>query len=143
MIENHNLIYIGAVILFVAAIFIYERVTGKSIFGKIEAGRPVLEALKLLARACAGVFPSAYFDNAANILEICIKSTVTAEDMWKLGTLPKEERNSYCQLLIARALKDMNIEITDQIQEIIDGTVALVCMLLPHSALADTKKEEA
>ena len=141
--ENYNFIYLIVVAAFIVFIFIYERVTGNSIFGKIDAGRPILEALKLLIKACAGVFPSPYFDKAATILEICIKATVTAEDAWKMGTIPKAERNSYCQLLIARALKDMNIEITPQIQEVINGTVALICMLLPHSALAENKKEEA
>lgn len=124
-------------------IIIYENVTGKHVFAKVDMSKPILEALKLLAKACAGVFPSAYFDNAAVIMEAAVNATVAAEKLWKAGEIDKDKRSEYCQLVIASTLKEAGIEVTEQVQEIIRGTIAMVCMLMPHSGLAeDVKKNE-
>lgn len=139
--SQYNIIYL-IIIAALGILFIYEWRTGKSIFAKVTAGQPILEALKLLTKACTGVFPSRYFDTASIVIEACINATVNAEDAWKIGQIPKEERNAYCQLLIARNLKEVGIIITDQVQEVIDGAIALICMLMPHSALAEKEKEK-
>lgn len=143
--SKYGIIYLIMVGIF-ALIFVYEKTSGRGLFVKITNGRPVLEALKLLVKACAGVFPSAYFDKAVVILEACIDSTVTAEDMWKSGEIEKEARAGYCELLIASALKHAGIEVTEQVQDVITGAVAIVCMLMPHSGLSEevaTISEEA
>ena len=42
--------------------------------------------------------------------------------------------------MIAGALKDAGITVTDDLQTVIDGTVALVAMLLPHETKPDPEK---
>ena len=115
-------------------VFLYERKTGNGLFVKYIKGKPILEALKLLVKACYGVFPSAHFDVAEKIVEACVDATVKAEEMWKSGEIDKEKRPEYCQAIIAKALEEAGIEVTDQIQNVIAGTIAIVCMLMPHSA---------
>ena len=123
-------------------IFIYEKVYNRPIFGKLIQGKPILEALKLLVKACAGVLPSSYFDKAAIILEACVNATVEAEELWKAGDIEKSARSEYCQLVIARMLKEAGVEVDEQVQQIITGCIAIVCMLMPHSGIAEEVKED-
>lgn len=113
-------------------IFIYERVTGNSIFGKVKQNMPILESLKLLTKAVSGVYPSEYFENAYLVIEAAIHATTKAEELWKMGSISKDMRPKYCADLIADTLREVDIEVTDQIKQIIDGVVALTCMLMPH-----------
>lgn len=139
--STYGYIYLG-IIAVLAAVIIYEHVTGRPIFTKIDAGKPILEALKLLVKACAGVFPSAYFDTASVVIEAAVDAAIAAEKLWKTGQIDKSERSNYCQLIIADALKQAGIVVTDQIQEIIRGSIAIVCMLMPHSGLAEDVRED-
>lgn len=136
----YSYIYLGIAII-LAAIVLYEWKTGKVLFPKIEQGKPILEALKLLVKACSGVFPSEHFDIANVVMEAAVDATVAAEKLWKTGQIKKEERANYCQLIIASTLKQAGITVTDQVQEIIRGSIAVVCLLMPHSGIAEEVKE--
>lgn len=82
---------------------------------------------------------NASFNTAYIVMTAAIDATERAEQLWLDGSLPKEARCDYATLMIAAAMRDSGIKVTDQIQEIIDGTVALCCLLLPHFS----KEEEA
>ena len=56
-----------------------------------------------------------------------------------MDKLPKEERNAYAKLLIGEKLAAAGIEVTPQIEQVIDGVIAIVCMLMPHESDNDDK----
>ena len=57
-----------------------------------------------------------------------------------MNELPKEERNAYAQTMIAAILYEAGIEVTEQVQQMIDGAIAVVCMLMPHEDKAAQKE---
>lgn len=116
----------------VLAAYLIDRFTGRKLTLAIVQWRPALIALTALCDAIAGVLPSSTFPIVATVLRAASDATQQAEKLYMMGELPKAERNDYAQLLIAEVLRDAGIEVTEQVQEIIDGCIAVVCMLMPH-----------
>ena len=116
----------------VLAAYLIDRFTGRKLTLAIIQWRPALIALTALCDAIAGVLPSSQFPIVATVLRAASDATQQAEKLYLMGELPKAERNEYAQLLIAEVLRDAGIDVTDQVQEIIDGCIAVVCMLMPH-----------
>ena len=114
---------IGAIV----AVWLVDRFTGGHITEKIIQWHPVLAALTALTSAVSAV------------LKAVCDGTVTAEQLWKMDKLPKEERNAYAKLLIGEKLAAAGIEVTPQIEQVIDGVIAIVCMLMPHESDKDDK----
>lgn len=121
-------------------IYLIERITGISIFAKIKKQLPILQALQAMAHAVKGVYPSEYFDIAVNVLDAAITATRDAEDLWLANEIEKDQRSTYAHDAIAKMLKNADIEITKQVSDIIEGCIALTCLLMPHSEKqADTE----
>lgn len=116
----------------VLAAYLIDRFTGRKLTLAIIQWRPALIALTALCDAITGVLPSSTFPIVATVLRAASDATQQAEKLYLIGELPKAERNEYAQLLIAEVLRDAGIDVTDQVQEIIDGCIAVVCMLMPH-----------
>lgn len=116
----------------VLVVYLIDRFTGRKLTLAIIQWRPALIALTALCDAIAGVLPSSQFPIVARVLKAASDATQQAEKLYLIGDLPKEERNDYAQLLIADVLRGAGIDVTDQMQEIIDGCIAVVCMLMPH-----------
>lgn len=126
---------IGAIV----AVWLVDRFTGGHITEKIIQWHPVLAALTALTSAVSAVLPSSYFATLNVVLKAVCDGTVTAEQLWKMDKLPKEERNDYAKLLIGEKLAAAGIEVTPQIEQVIDGVIAIVCMLMPHESDKDDK----
>ena len=73
------------------------------------------------------------------MLEAACNGAETAEKLWLMGQLPKEERNEYAQLIVADVLKEAGITVTEQIQMIIDGGIEMMCLLMPHGVEPKTE----
>lgn len=73
------------------------------------------------------------------VLEAACRGAETAEDLWLMGKLPKEERNEYAQLVVADILKKAGIQVTEQIQAIVDGGIEMMCLLMPHGLEPETE----
>ena len=116
----------------VFAAYLVDRFTGRKITYALIQWRPSLVALTALCSAIADVLPSSYFSTVAAVLSAASDATQKAEQLYIIGDLPKEERNSYAQKLIVNVLRDAGVEVTEQVQQIIDGCIAVVCMLMPH-----------
>ena len=116
----------------VLAAYLIDRFTGRKLTLAIVQWRPALVALTAFCDAVAAVLPSSHFPTVATVLRAASDATQQAEKLYVMGDLPKNERNEFAQLLIAEVLRDAGIDVTDQVQEIIDGCIAVVCMLMPH-----------
>lgn len=119
---------VGAVL----TVWLIDRLTHGAIIAKIVQWHPVLTAMTALVSAVATVLPSEYFKTVNTILRAVCDGTVTAEELWKMDKLDKSERNAYAKKIIASKLSSAGIEVTQQIEQVIDGVIAVVCMLLPH-----------
>ena len=116
----------------VFAAYLIDRFTNHKITLAIIQWRPALIALTALCDAVASVLPSSTFPIVATVLRAASDATQQAEKLYIMGDLPKAERNKYAQAMIADVLRDAGIDVTEQVQEIIDGCIAVVCMLMPH-----------
>lgn len=120
---------------FVSALFVVyliDRFTGRKILLTVVQWNPVLTTLTALVNAVAAVLPSSQFAKAILVLKAASDAAQKAEQLYLMGQLPKDERNEYAQLLIAQSLEQAGVSVTEQIQEIIDGCIAVACMLMPH-----------
>ena len=106
--------------------------TGHHILETVIQWRPVLASITALVKAVSNILPSAYFKTVIAVLEAAGEGAETAEELWKLGELPKDERNAEAKAIAAEILEKAGIDVTEQIQMIIDGAIEMVCMLMPH-----------
>lgn len=124
-----------AVAAVIGVLYVFQRLTGVSILEKIIHWRPVVVAIGATLKAVAGALPSEDLNKVIIVLEAACTGAETAESLWLMGQLPKEERNEYAQLLVADVLKKAGIEVTEQVQMIIDGGIEMMCMLMPHGEM--------
>ena len=113
-------------------IYIAQRMTGHHILETVIQWKPVLASITALVKAVSNILPSAYFKTVIAVLEAAGEGAETAEELWKLGELPKDERNAEAKAIAAEILEKAGIDVTEQIQMIIDGAIEMVCMLMPH-----------
>ena len=125
----------------IGILYIIQRITGVGLMEKIIRWKPVAVAVGVTLKAVSGALPSDDQDKAVVVLEAACNAAKTAEELWAMGKLPKEERNEYAQLIVAGVMKEAGIQVTEQIQAIIDGGIEIMCLLLPHSV--EPKTEEA
>lgn len=100
--------------------------------------RPVINAVAAAAKAVYNVLPGKEkVKELDTVVDVAVKAAEMAEKAWKMGSLEKEERNAYAKKLVAEALAEAGIEITDQVKMIIDGAIEATCMILPHVSHKD------
>lgn len=119
----------------VFAAYLIDHFTNHKLTMAIIQWRPALVALTALADAIASVLPSSQFPLVATVLKAASDATQQAEKLYIMGDLPKADRNNYAQKLIIEVLSNAGIDVTEQVQEIIDGCIAVVCMLMPHGVV--------
>lgn len=119
----------------VFVVYLIDVFTGRKITMAIVQWRPVLIALTALANAIASVLPSSQFSTVAIVLKAASDATQEAERLYLMSALPKDERNAYAKVIISEVLLESGIEVTSQIEQIIDGCIAVVCMLMPHGVV--------
>ena len=75
----------------------------------------------------------------SSVISGAIDAAGYAEKLWLDGEIDKEKRPQYAQEHIERMLSALKIDITPEIQSVIQGAIALTCYLMPHHS----KTEEA
>lgn len=128
-----------AAVAVVLVVYIVDRVKGTNYLLYAVAGKPILSAAALLAKAVGAATDNDYFNTAYIVLDAATHATEKAEDLWKANKLPKDQRNEYANLMIKDTLKEAGIEVTEQVEEIIAGVIAFTCMLLPHHTDEEAK----
>lgn len=125
------------------ALYLFDKITGKNSLLYLVAGKPILSALILLAKALHTTTNNTWFDVLYITMSAAIDATERAEELWKNGDLPKEQREEYATLMVEGAFRDAGIEVTDDLQNVISGVISMACMLLPHATkLAPEKPKE-
>lgn len=123
----------------IGVLYIVQRFTGISFMEKIVQWKPVLIALGATLKAVSGALPSEDQKMVITVLDAACKGAEAAEELWLLGGIPKEDRNSYAKYIVENTLTNANIVITDQIRAIIDGGIEMMCLLMPHGLEPETK----
>lgn len=116
----------------IGILYVVQRFTGISFMEKIVQWNPVVVALGAMIKAVASALPSDELNQVITVLDAACNGAKTAEELWLLGKLPKDERNEYAKTIVADVLKEAGITVTGQIQMIIDGGIEIMCLLMPH-----------
>lgn len=107
-------------------LFLLDKVSGKNMFLYLNAGKPILSAVTLLAKAIGAATNNEFFNTVYTAMSAAVDATERAENLWLNGHLKKHEREEYATLMISQAMQDAGIEVNENVERIIDGTVALV-----------------
>lgn len=125
-----SFILTGAVLL-VIIIACYAK--GKDYLQFHNLINPILTSLAAVLHAVGAV---AKDNTALSIMSSVISGAIDAagyaEELWLKGEIDKEARPQHAQEHIERMLIALGIEITENIQTIIQGSIALTCYLMPH-----------
>lgn len=104
---------------------------------------PVLEILCSCIKGISGMMPNnASLMILSTVLNAAVEATEMAETLWLEGTIDKEQRNAYAKNYIAGILEKAKIPVDNNINSIVDGTIAFVCYLLPHGNTPAITDEE-
>ena len=95
--------------------------------------KPILKALLTAIQAFSVFKPNnALLGTISMTLITAIEATAEAEELWMQDEILKADRNKWAQKYISEKLTNAGIAITTQLEAIINGTIAIVCFLLPH-----------
>lgn len=94
---------------------------------------PILKALLSVMKAVGGIIPdNGVLKILATVISSAIEAAGYAENLWLQGEINKTMRPQYAQEYIEILLERAGIEVTNSIETIISGTIALTCYLMPH-----------
>lgn len=94
---------------------------------------PIFNALNGVLRAVGNVFPgSKVIADIVAVISAGIEAAGYAENLWLQGEIDKTMRPQYAQQYIQILLEKAGIEVTDGINTIISGAIAIACYLMPH-----------
>lgn len=125
-----TLLIVGALLL-IGIVYAWRK--NKDLFELNKFFSPILSSLYLTIKAVGKVLPSHnILTLITTVLEAAIQATRLAEQMWLDGNIDKEQRNIYAKNYISEILEQAGIAVTEEVEDIIDGAIALTCALLPH-----------
>lgn len=94
---------------------------------------PILTALINVLKAVGNVFPTnKMLAEVITVFSAGIEAAGYAENLWLQGEIDKTMRPQYAQQYIKILLEKAGIEVTDSINSIISGAIAITCYLMPH-----------
>lgn len=133
------LLSVGALLLVLMAIAYF---TKKDYLKYSRLFTPVLTALTNVLKAVGNIFPGTkVITDIVAVISAGIEAAGYAENLWLQGEIDKTMRPQYAQQYICILLEKAGIEVTDNINTIISGVIAVTCYLMPHYS-EENKKEE-
>lgn len=94
---------------------------------------PILKSALMVLQAVGGLMPdNSVITTAVQVISVAIEAAGYAEKLWLDGDIEKDNRPDSAKEYIASVLSKANIEISDSLQSIINGIIALTCYLMPH-----------
>lgn len=103
---------------------------------------PVISALNNVLTAVGNIFPgNKAIKTIAAVISASIEAAGYAETLWLQGEIDKTMRPQYAAQYINILMERAGIEVTDSINVIIDGVIAVTCYLMPHYTKEKVKEE--
>lgn len=103
---------------------------------------PIFNALNGVLKAVGNIFPgSRVIADITAVISAGIEAAGYAENLWLQGEIDKTMRPQYAQQYIQILLEKAGIDVTDNINTIISGTIAVTCYLMPHYSNQKEKEE--
>lgn len=133
------LLSVGALLLVLMAIAYF---TKKDYLKYSRLFTPILIALTNVLKAVGNIFPGTkVITDIVAVISAGIEAAGYAENLWLQGEIDKTMRPQYAQQYICILLERAGIAVTDNINTIISGVIAVTCYLMPHYS-EENKKEE-
>lgn len=121
---------LGAILLVLIAIFFFKK---KDYFKYSNAVRPILKIILDVLKGVGGLLPNnAIINTIIQVISVAVEAAGYAEKLWLEGCIDKTARPECAREYIENILKAASIEITENIQAIINGAIAITCYLMPH-----------
>lgn len=115
-----------------AIIYVVGKFYKKDFLTWLVQCKPIIAALGGVVEALSAQMPSEQMNRILVVIKAATDGAQTAEKLWLMGQLPREERNARAKEIAKEAIEQAGFEVTDQIQMIISGVIEIVCILLPH-----------
>ena len=129
--------------LILLGFIIYCYVKNKNFLSYSNIFSPILKALYSLLVAIGNASPkNATLTTVVTVIKAAIDATGCAEQLWLQGELDKSARPEYARQFVTVILSSAGIEVTDAINTIIQGAIAMTCYLLPHHTVIENKEGE-
>ena len=129
--------------LILLGFIIYCYVKNKNFLSYSNIFSPILKALYSLLVAIGNASPkNATLTTVVTVIKAAIDATGCAEQLWLQGELDKSARPEYARQFVTVILSSAGIEVTDAINTIIQGAIAMTCYLLPHHTVVENKEGE-
>ena len=129
--------------LILLGFIIYCYVKNKNFLSYSNIFSPILKALYSLLVAIGNASPkNATLTTVVTVIKAAIDATGCAEQLWLQGELDKAARPEYARQFVTVILSSAGIEVTDAINTIIQGAIAMTCYLLPHHTVVENKEGE-
>ena len=133
------LLSVGALLLVLMAIAYF---TKKDYLKYSRLFTPILTALTNVLKAVGNIFPGTkVITDIVAVISAGIEAAGYAENLWLQGEIDKTMRPQYAQQYICILLEKAGITVTDNINTIVSGVIAVTCYLMPHYS-EENKKEE-
>lgn len=130
--ELYQIIVIIVGVAALAAIFMCLYY-GKNYLSYSKVFSPIVSSLYTVVKGISSMAPNnTILSTVCLVIGAAIDATESAEKAWLAGEAEKQQKNHIAKNLISDLLVNANITVTPAIEQIIDGTIAVVCMLLPH-----------
>ena len=124
------LLFVGAILLGLMGFAYFKK---KDYIKYSRLITPILNALNGVLKAVGTVFPgSKVVADIVAVISAGIEAAGYAENLWLQGEIDKTMRPQYAQQYIQILLEKAGIEVTDSINTIISGAIAIACYLMPH-----------
>lgn len=132
------LLVVGAILLILMVLAYFKK---KDYIKYSHLITPILNALNGVLKAVGNIFPgNKVITNIVTVISAGIEAAGYAENLWLQGEIDKTMRSQYAQQYIKILLEKAGIEVTDSINTIISGAIAITCYLMPH--YTEEKEEE-
>lgn len=129
--------------LILLGIIVYCYIKNKNFLSYSNIFSPILKALYSLLLAIGNASSkNAALTTVVTVIKAAIDAAGCAEQLWLQGELDKAARPEYARQFIAVILSSAGVEVTDAINTIIQGAIAMTCYLLPHHTTTENKEGE-
>lgn len=138
--ETYQIVQLVVFVVCVA-FYLLKRIWGINLLSYVIQARPVLIAITSVLDAVARILPSPHLTTVIEVLRAAALGAESAEQLWIMGDLEKEERNEYAKQLAEFMLISVGVEVNEQTKKIIAGVIEVVCILLPHGVEPEPQKK--